>query len=134
MRLAYWTGMRRWDCSTNTTAAITRMPTAITMTKMFGPCATAMAHSAEGNVAAMETKIRSDMPLPMPRSVTSSPSHMIRPVPAVIVMTMSRMAYQASLVMSWLHCGTPDVVGNSAPARATVMSVVDCRMASAIVR
>jgi hypothetical protein len=28
------------------------------------------------------------MPLPMPRSVISSPSHMITAVPAVIVMTM----------------------------------------------
>ena len=41
------------------------------------------------------------MPLPMPRSVMSSPIHMMTPVPAVMVMTMSRMAYQASLVMSW---------------------------------
>ena len=35
-------------------------------------------------------KISSDMPLPMPRSVISSPSHMITAVPAVIVMTMTR--------------------------------------------
>ena len=35
-------------------------------------------------------KIRIDMPLPMPRSVISSPSHMITAVPAVIVMTMTR--------------------------------------------
>ena len=30
------------------------------------------------------------MPLPMPRSVISSPSHMMTAVPAVIVMTMTR--------------------------------------------
>ena len=38
--------------------------------------------------AAIEVKIRIDMPLPMPRSVISSPSHMITAVPAVIVMTI----------------------------------------------
>ena len=41
-------------------------------------------------------KIMIDMPLPMPRSVISSPSHMITAVPAVIVMTISR----ASVVVS----------------------------------
>ncbi len=35
-------------------------------------------------------KIRIDMPLPIPRSVMSSPSHMITAVPAVIVTTMTR--------------------------------------------
>ncbi len=34
--------------------------------------------------------MRMDIPLPMPRSVMSSPSHMIMPVPAVMVSTMSR--------------------------------------------
>ena len=43
-----------------------------------------------GRRAAIEVKIRTDMPLPTPRSVISSPSHMTTPVPAVIVMT--RMA------------------------------------------
>ena len=33
-------------------------------------------------------KISTDMPLPMPRSVMSSPSHMITVVPAAMVMTM----------------------------------------------
>ena len=35
--------------------------------------------------------MRIDMPLPTPRSVTSSPATMIRPVPAVIVSTMMRI-------------------------------------------
>ncbi len=47
-------------------------------------------HSAVGKVATTWVKIRIDMPLPMPRSVISSPSHMITAVPAVIVMTMTR--------------------------------------------
>ena len=41
-------------------------------------------------------KIMIDMPLPMPCSVTSSPSHMITAVPAVIVSTIST----ATLVVS----------------------------------
>ena len=47
-----------------------------------------MAHRADGKVAAIEMNIRIDMPLPMPRSVMSSPSHMTMAVPAVMVMTI----------------------------------------------
>ncbi len=80
-------------------------------------------------------KISSDMPLPMPRSVMSSPIHMMRPVPAVIVTTMSRIAAGESLVMSCEHSATlPPPVENSAPLRATVMRVVDCSTPSAMVR
>ena len=39
----------------------------------------------------IEVKISSDMPLPMPRSVISSPSHMMTAVPAVIVTTIVTM-------------------------------------------
>ena len=37
------------------------------------------------------------MPLPMPRSVISSPSHMITAVPAVIVSTITRKVLMLSL-------------------------------------
>ena len=47
-------------------------------------CSVLIAQSAVGKPAAIEVKISSDMPLPMPRSVISSPSHMMTPVPAVI--------------------------------------------------
>jgi hypothetical protein len=36
-------------------------------------------------------KIRTDIPLPMPRCVISSPIHMIIAVPAVMIMTISAM-------------------------------------------
>ena len=39
----------------------------------------------------MDRKMSSDMPLPTPRSVMSSPNHMMRPVPAVMVRTMMRI-------------------------------------------
>ena len=92
-----------------------------------------MAISDGGKCAAIDVKMSSDMPLPMPRSVMSSPIHMMRPVPAVMVMTMSRIAYQESSVMSCVHWATL-VVPNRAPLRATVMSVVDWSTPSAIVR
>ncbi len=75
------------------------------------------------------------MPLPMPRSVMSSPSHMMRPVPAVMVTTMSRIAAGESFVISCWHSAMElPPLENSAPLRATVMRVVDCRTPSAIVR
>jgi hypothetical protein len=43
------------------------------------------------------------------------------------------MAYHESSVMSCVHWETV-VVPKSAPLRATVISVVDCRMPSAMVR
>ena len=41
-----------------------------------------------GSWLTMLTKMISDMPLPMPRWVISSPSHMMSAVPAVMVITM----------------------------------------------
>src|SRR2546429_8179015 len=84
MRLAYWTGTRRWACSMKTTAVMTIMPSA--MMKKNGPqpllCLTLQ--PSEGSRAAIEVKMRTDMPLPTPRSVIISPSHMMTAVPAVI--------------------------------------------------
>ena len=48
-----------------------------------------MAQSAPGKPAAIEMNIRMDMPLPMPLSVISSPSHMMKAVPAVMQTTMT---------------------------------------------
>ncbi len=42
-----------------------------------------------GNWLMMLMKMISDMPLPMPRCVISSPSHMMKAVPAVMVSTIS---------------------------------------------
>ncbi len=57
-----------------------------------------MPHMAPGNVAVTWQKIRIDMPLPMPRSVMSSPSHMMTAVPATMVRTISRNAQMLSLL------------------------------------
>ena len=90
MRLAYCTGMRRWACSMKITAATITRPISTTMVNVVQPFCSLMSHMAPGNVATTCVKIRIDMPLPMPRSVMSSPSHMMTAVPATIVRTISR--------------------------------------------
>ena len=62
----------------------------MTMPNVHQPWLFWTAHRLAGKVATTWVKIRIDMPLPMPRSVISSPSHMITAVPAVIVITMTR--------------------------------------------
>ena len=59
------------------------------MIKTGIPSVLPVARTASGNRAMMLPKIKSDMPLPMPRWVISSPSHMISAVPATNVRTMS---------------------------------------------
>jgi hypothetical protein len=44
---------------------------------------------ALGSVTTMPAKMMSDIPLPMPRSVICSPSHMMNIVPVVSVSTVS---------------------------------------------
>ena len=90
----------------------------------------AIAASDCGNREAIEVKIKSDMPLPMPCSVISSPIHMIRPVPAVMVRTMSaNETGEVSIKIELVH-----LEPNRVPERATAIRVVDCSTASAIVR
>ena len=93
MRLAYWTGMRRWACSTKTTNTTIARPSSSTSVKTTPPAACRIPVPCEGRRAAIEVNISSDMPLPTPRLVMSSPSHMISAVPAVMVMTMTAMLY-----------------------------------------
>ena len=87
MRLAYCTGMRRWPCSTNTTLAMMARPNRQTPANTRPPLDMIWRPSA-GIRAAMPVKISRDMPLPMPRSVICSPSHMMTPVPAVMTSTV----------------------------------------------
>ena len=68
------------------------------------------------------------MPLPTPRSVISSPSHMMTAVPAVMVMTMTR---NVLVPLSWSsgssHCSSP-------PERASATMPVAWRSESPSVR
>ena len=68
------------------------------------------------------------MPLPTPRSVMSSPSHMITAVPAVIVTTITRKVVVLSeCSRSRLHC-------SRLPERASATIPVACRSARPRVR
>lgn len=58
---------------------------------------------------------------------------MMRPVPAVSVMTIRRMAYQLSFEMIDVQ-DADALVPKRAPERATVIRVVDCSTPSAMVR
>ncbi len=92
-RLAYCTGMRRSLRSTNTMNATTAIisTTSISMAgTVNAPQAwdcTFSARSATplGRPTTMPAKISSDMPLPTPRSVICSPSHMMKTLPVVRV-------------------------------------------------
>ncbi len=96
IRRAYWTGIRRWACSMKMTAATMTRPITRTMPKVHQPLSWPTAHMVAGKVAMTWVKIMIDMPLPTPRSVMSSPSHMITAVPAVMVMTMTRNVWVLS--------------------------------------
>ena len=72
------------------TAAMITRPIAITIAKTHQPLDLPTDQSELGNRATTWVKIRIYMPLPTPRSVISSPSHMITAVPAVMVITMTR--------------------------------------------
>ena len=74
-------------------------------------------------------KIISDMPLPTPRSVISSPSHMITAVPAVMQMTIVLIVNTEVFGISvvWQP-------GIRLPDLASATMPVDCRMARPMVR
>ena len=79
-------------------------------------------------------KIRSDMPLPTPRSVMSSASHITRPVPAVIVRIISRTVRTPSFATIGEAVPTAPQPPNNTPVRAVVTIVVACKTARKIVR
>ena len=136
MRLAYCTGTRRCACSMNTTAVITMMPMAMMNRKVGQPLLVLTLQPSLGSRAAIEVKIRTDMPLPTPRSVIISPSHMITPVPAVIVITSTVTMSQSGI---WVcgtigYCAWSHLPLNSCPERASATNAEACRIASPRVR
>src|SRR5208337_31003 len=92
-RLAYCTGMRRCAPSTKTmnatTATInTRSPRIAIGVNAPHACVLAFSYRskmARGKPTTMPTKMISDIPLPMPRSLICSPSHMMNAEPVVSV-------------------------------------------------
>ncbi len=139
MRFAYCTGMRRWACSMNTTPVMMRTPMASTKMKTHQPRFSLICQPSDGSRAAIEVKISTDMPLPTPRSVMSSPSHMTTPVPAVIVMTRVASvsgvpsAFSGTIGKSWHGLLVPPRE-NSCPDRASATNADACSTASPSVR
>ena len=88
-----------------------------------------ISHSCGRKPEQMDMKIRMDMPWPMPLSVINSAIHMIRPVPPVMIRTMTiRLHTEPSGITCWEQ---PE---NSAPERAVTRIVVDCSTARPMVR
>src|SRR5660397_146417 len=84
-----------------------------------------MVEMAPGNDEATEVKIKSDMPLPMPRSVMRSPIHMMSTVPAVIVSTIVVMMFH-----DWSGTICASQPGKNTPLRAIVTYDADCTAAN----
>ncbi len=112
------------------TAAMITRPITITTTNVATPFCLRMFHRFVGKVAMIWVKIRIDMPLPTPRSVISSPSHMITPVPAVMVSTITMTVNQLSLRSS----GNWQPWNRRPGVRASATNAVACRIASPTVR
>src|SRR5215470_12257520 len=92
-RFGYWISSRRCARSMNTMKAITA--TAMMMTIRISPVdmppvrpSSSMLASADGNSATMPDRMISEMPLPMPREVICSPSHIRNMVPPVSVIAV----------------------------------------------
>ena len=101
-RLAYWIGIRRWPSCTKTIAAITASAMNGIMTLKTGSELVDQACTPLGRPATIEAKIISEMPLPMPRWVISSPIHMRSTQPAVSEMTIRKT--RAALKFSMIGC------------------------------
>ena len=63
-----------------------------------------MRTAASGMSVTMPAKMISEMPLPMPRSVICSPSHMMKAVPVVSEIIVSRRKLHPGSVTTWPNC------------------------------
>ncbi len=93
IRLAYWTGIRRWPRSTNMMTPTTTTMSANSINTRKAPISPVVIKRkvllmAFGMRATIPANIMRDIPLPIPRSVICSPNHMIKAVPAVKVRTV----------------------------------------------
>ena len=94
--------MRRWPSCTNTTATTTPIATSGKKSFSSGPPLIHALIPAGADVR-IDAKISSEMPLPMPRFVISSPIHMSSVVPAVSVtmISTSRPGFEGSAPSWW---------------------------------
>ena len=74
-----------------------------------------------GSPTTIPAKISSDMPLPMPRSVICSPSHMMKALPVVSVSMVIRMNPTPGLITkSPLRCSCQEIPNDWIALRITV--------------
>ena len=92
-RFAYWTGMRRSPVVIQITATTTASAMARNSTIETMLCVSSFS-VPDGMRDTMLMKIMIDMPLPMPRAVMSSPSHITATAPATRVETMRAARHQ----------------------------------------
>ena len=109
MRLAYWTGIRRWPRSTNTIAATTAAiatSSSSAASRLSSPrwIIWKVSSTARGKPTTIPAKMIRLIPLPTPRSVICSPSHMMKAVPVVSVSTVISRKPQPgeSTMWNWL--------------------------------
>ena len=128
--------MRRCPCSTVTMPTI--IPIAITrMIRNWNvPDCSIRFAPWNGRRETTDAKIRTDMPLPMPRWVISSASHMTSAVPAVHVRTMSAAFHGVKSGISTRPVGRlrPSGLNPPLPRFSANTNAVDCTIASATVR
>ena len=91
------------------------------------PFSTWTAAPCAGRVDTTEAKINSDMPLPIPRCVISSPIHMRSAVPVVSVRTTTK-------TVQALNLGSRSISPTSPPLWNRKANDVDCTTAIIIVR
>ena len=128
-RRAYWMGMRRWARSkyTITPTTTTMKPTSSRNASGEIWSVRIMSQtrlSAEGMRVTMPAKMTSEMPLPIPRSLICSPSHMMNEVPAARVMIV---------VIRNIQPGFMTVLAPSAPFSSAVAIRKPCTTASTTV-
>ena len=81
-----------------TTKAITASSSTMRSSEICPVCIWSnVVSTATGRLTTMPAKMSSDMPLPMPRSVICSPSHMMNMVPVISVITQMKRKPQPGL-------------------------------------
>ena len=126
-RLANWTGMRRWPCSTNTMPTSSAIATTVRMISGSVPFSAWTRAPWAGRVDTTEAKISNDMPLPMPRWVISSPIHISNAVPLVRVRTTTK-------TVQALNLGSRSTPPTRVPWLNRKANEVDCTTAIIIVK
>ena len=95
MRFAYWIGIRRWPSWTKTTATMIASASSGNISRS-NESPSYQARRPPGSPERIDAKMSSEIPLPIPRFVISSPIHMRSVVAAVSEVTIRMKRLTAS--------------------------------------